>query len=68
MLVTVLAEAGEQLGREVNVAVYSPDEFRAKVDAGRPFLTGVLEGAKIWLLGNDADLRVLLDEGTAASA
>jgi predicted nucleotidyltransferase len=68
VLVTVLAEAGEQLGREVNVTAYSTDEFRTRVDAGRPFLTGVLEGAKIWLVGNDADLRVLLDEVTAASA
>ncbi len=50
------------------MTAYSPDEFAPRVDAGRPFLTGVLEGAKIWLVGNDADLRVLLDEGTAASA
>ena len=62
-LATVLAEAGEQLGREVNVVTYSADEFRARVAVGTPFLTSVLDGAKIWLLGGDADLRSLLNEG-----
>jgi len=59
-LATVLAEAGEQLGREVNVVTYSAEEFRAKASKGTPFLTGVVDGAKIWLLGDDADLRDLL--------
>ena len=65
-LATILAEAGEQTGREVNLTAYSTTEFRAKLAAGRPFLTGVLDGAKIWLLGNDAELCALLDRGTAA--
>lgn len=68
VLATVLAEAGEQLGREVNVTAYTTDEFRARVAAGRPFLTGVLDGAKIWLLGDDAELRALLDYVEPASA
>ena len=61
-LATVLAEAGEQLGREVNVAMYSADELRARVAAGTPFITGVLDGPKIWLLGGDAELRDLLQD------
>ena len=68
VLATVLAEAGEQLGREINVTAYTTDEFRARVAAGRPFLTGVLDGAKIWLLGDDAELRSLLDDVEPASA
>jgi len=68
VLATVLAEAGEQLGREINVTAYTTDEFRARVAAGRPFLTGVLDGAKIWLLGDDAELRALLDDVEPASA
>jgi predicted nucleotidyltransferase len=59
-LATVLAEAGEQLGPEVNVVTYSADELRARVVAGTPFLTDVLDGAKIWLLEGEADLRDLL--------
>ena len=68
VLAIVLAEAGQQLGREVNVTTYSTDEFRARLAAGRAFLTGVLDGAKIWLVGNDADLRAVLDGAEAASA
>ena len=59
-LATVLAEAGEQLGREVNVATYSPHELRSRWAAGTPFLSGVLDGPKIWLLGDDVALRTLL--------
>lgn len=62
-LATVLAEAGEQLGREVNVVVYSADELRARIAAGTPFLAGVLSGPRIWLLGDDAGLRALQQEG-----
>ncbi len=65
-LATVLAEAGEQLGREVNVVVYSADELRSRIAAGRTFLTGVLDGAKIWLLGDEADLRDLRPDGEPA--
>jgi len=68
VLATVLAEAGEQLGREVNVTAYSTDEFRARVAAGRPFLTSVLDGEKIWLVGDDAELRAVLDDVEAAGA
>jgi predicted nucleotidyltransferase len=59
-IATLLAEAGEQLGREVNVVTYSADELRARVDSGTPFLSAVLDGAKIWLLGSDAELGALL--------
>jgi len=67
-LATILAEAGEQLGREVGVVTYSAEELGARVAAGRPFLTGVLDGAKIWLLGDDADLRDLLRDVEPAEA
>ena len=59
-IATLLAEAGEQLGREVNVVTYSADELRARVDSGTPFLSAVLDEAKIWLLGSDAELGALL--------
>lgn len=65
-LATVLAEAGEQLGREVNVVTYSAEELSARVAAGTPFLAGVLDEAKIWLLGDDADLRDLRPDGEPA--
>ena len=68
LLATVLAEAGPQLGRDVNITTYSTDELRARVAAGRPLLTGVVDGAKTWLVGSDAELRAVLDGVEAASA
>jgi predicted nucleotidyltransferase len=62
-LATVLAEAGEQLGREVNVVVYSADELRSRIAAGSTFLADVLDGPRIWLLGDDAGLRDLRPDG-----
>ena len=65
-LATVLAEAGEQLGREVNLVTYSAPELRSRLAAGTPFLSGVLDGSKIWLLGDDVELHALLrDPGPA---
>ena len=65
-LATALAEAGEQLGREVNVVTYSAPELRSRLAAGTPFLSGVLDGPKIWLLGDDVAFHALLrDPGPA---
>ena len=61
-LATILADSGERLGREVNVTTYTAHELRAGVAAGRPFLTAVLDGAKIWLLGDDAQLHAMLSD------
>jgi predicted nucleotidyltransferase len=61
-LATVVAEAGEQLGREVNLVTYSANVLRARVAAGTHFLSGVLDGAEIWLLGDEEDLSDLLHD------
>lgn len=65
-LATVLADAGEQLGREMNVVVYSADELRSRIATGMPFLPRVLEGPRIWLLGDDPSLRDLRPDGEPA--
>ena len=59
-IATLLAEAGAQFGREVNVAACAADGLRASVAAGTPFPAGVLDGARIWPLGGDAELGALL--------
>ena len=64
----VLAEAGEQLGREVNLVTYSAPELRSRLAAGTPFLSGVLDGSKIWLLGDDVELHALLRDPGPAGA
>jgi predicted nucleotidyltransferase len=53
-VVSVLAQAQETLGREINPTVYSPEEFRRKASSGHHFVRSVLKDRKIFLIG-DAD-------------
>jgi predicted nucleotidyltransferase len=55
----VLAPAQRRLSREVNPTVYTPDEFRQKLAAGHHFLRNVTAREKLFLFGNEHDLRRL---------
>jgi predicted nucleotidyltransferase len=57
----VLAFAGTQrdLGREVNPSVYRSEEFCRKLAEGRHFLTSVVAGSKVFLIGDDSELAGL---------
>ena len=56
-VVEALAPAHEALRREINANVYPPSEFRAKIKAGEPFLKRVLADRKIFLIGEEDDIR-----------
>jgi len=47
------------LNREINPTVYPVEEFRTKRAAGHHFITSVLEGAKVFLIGGEDDLARL---------
>lgn len=51
-----LRKAEAHLGREINVTVYSPREFREKVKSRDHFLTTVLRGRKQFVKGDRNDL------------
>ena len=53
----VLGPVGRKLGREFNPAVYPPEEFQAKAAKGHRFITEVLKGEKIYLVGDEHELR-----------
>lgn len=53
---TALAGAELRLGRKINPAIYTRAEFRRRRAAGNAFLTKVLAGEKIVLIGSDDDL------------
>jgi hypothetical protein len=55
-IVGALYPAQEQLRREINPHVYSVAEFRRKVRARNPFLSRVLAGPKMFVVGNADDL------------
>jgi predicted nucleotidyltransferase len=60
-VIAALEGASERLGRDVNPRVYEADEFRHKAAEGGGFLTEVLVGPKIFLAGDAAALKRVLD-------
>ncbi len=58
-VVSALGAAQETLAREINPTVYSPAEFRSKLKAGHHFLTALLEGEKVFLIGDEHELARL---------
>jgi len=59
-VVSLLSPAEEILGREINPVVYPVAEFRKKVKEDHYFVKTVLEGEKIFLIGDEKELRRLV--------
>jgi predicted nucleotidyltransferase len=55
-IVEALQEASNSLRREINPHLYPPREFARKVAVGDPFLSRVMEGEKIFVIGDAHDL------------
>lgn len=64
-LTTALLPAEEKLGREVNPVVLTPAEFRDRVGKQDHFLSTVLEGPKIFLIGDEHELERLAGRGNS---
>ena len=58
-IVSALGPAQETLAREINPTVYSLAEFRSKFKAGHHFLTDVIGGEKVFLIGDEHELARL---------
>ena len=56
-VITAIQGAEKGLGRDVNPTVFSEDEFRTKVLAKHHFVTAVLAQPKMFVFGEDDDLR-----------
>lgn len=61
-----LRPAHERLGREINATAYSISEFREKVAGRHHFLTRVLSGEKLFVIGDAHVLAELGGQGLAA--
>jgi predicted nucleotidyltransferase len=55
-----LSGAETALGRAVNPTVYSIHEFKRKLEDGNHFLNAVIDGKKIFLIGNEDELREMV--------
>jgi len=64
----LLRQEQEQIGREVNPYVLTVDEWRKKLRAGNPFVRRVLEGQKLFLIGDADELKRLAEKRVAAGA
>lgn len=58
-VVAVLSPVQETIGREINPTVYPPDEFRAKLFKKNHFIKTILAGEKIYLIGDENELKRL---------
>ena len=52
-----LSDVEKTLGRAINPSVYSSAEFRSKLASGNHFLNTVVKGQKVFLIGDDDELR-----------
>jgi predicted nucleotidyltransferase len=57
VLSELIAHLEEQLGRAINYVVLSPHELMRRLAEGEPFVTNVLAGPKIMLIGEENGLR-----------
>jgi len=57
-----LARVQEQLGRKISLITYSTKEFGTMLSQEHHFISAVLKGAKIYLVGNDRTLDELRQE------
>jgi predicted nucleotidyltransferase len=56
-LSSILAEVKRELGREINYAVFTEDEYRQKVRKKNHFISSVLDDKKIFIIGNKDELK-----------
>jgi len=67
-VVSLLSPAEEKLGREVNPVVYPVAEFKKKVKEDHHFVKTVLEDEKIFVIGDEDDLKRLAGKRLAGQA
>jgi predicted nucleotidyltransferase len=56
--ILALQAATEQLGREVNPNIFTPQDFVKRLKEGGSFVSRVMEQPKIWLIGGPDDLTL----------
>jgi len=65
---SVLAQVQKKLNREINPTLYPVRELQSKIASGNHFLSSVLKGEKIFIVGDEGELRHLGAESMARKA
>jgi len=58
-IISALNTAQQSIGREINPTVYPPEEFRTKVTTQDHFISTIMKGPKIFLIGDMNELARL---------
>ena len=66
--VRVLHPVQETLQREINPVVYTLDEFQRRITIGDSFIQEILSKPKLFIVGNENELRKLTQDQTASAA
>jgi predicted nucleotidyltransferase len=67
-VISAVAEAQREIGREINPSVYPTDEFCRKLAEGQHFVSSVVAGQKIFLIGDERELTRLAQVRVAKRA
>lgn len=67
-VVPAFAGSQRELGREINPSVYRTEEFCRRLAEGQHFLSSVIAGPKIFLIGDDGELSRLAGVRVAQGA
>jgi len=59
IVVKRLRATHDDVGREINPTVYSPKEFRKRAREGHHFLSTVIRGPKMFVIGDEKDLAAV---------
>lgn len=59
-LTRLLQGLTEKLGREINPYILTPQEFRTRKTENEHFLTQVLKGSKLFVIGDENDLKTMV--------
>ena len=57
VLLERLSDAQSHLGRIINPTLYTEAEFRSRIEAGKSFITRVLDQPKLFVIGSEKDLH-----------
>jgi hypothetical protein len=55
-MINKLKKIETQIGRSINISIYSKKEINKQRNEGNAFICRVLEQPKIWIVGSEGDL------------